>query len=60
MADSTVHVAIQIDIRQGHCILVLYMALNIIILLAAFSSRKFIGWYNSHKEVSLFIWWCSK
>jgi len=47
-----VHVAIQIAISLGHCILVQCTAPNITILLAVFSSTKFIGCYNSHKVVS--------
>ena len=47
------HDAIQIAISRGQCILVQCTELNVTILLAAFSSRKFIAWYNSHREVSL-------
>ena len=52
MADSTVHVAIQIVISRGHCILIQCTALNITTLFAVLSSRKFNGCYNSHIVLS--------
>ena len=52
MADSTVHVAIQIVISRGHCILIQCTALSITTLFAVFYSRKFNGCYNFHIVLS--------
>ena len=46
------HVAIQIDISRGHCIFIQCTALNITILFAEFSSKKFNGCYTFHIVLS--------
>jgi len=52
MADSTMHVAIQIVIIRGHPILIQCTALNISTLVAVFYSRIFNGCYNLHIVLS--------
>jgi len=46
------HVAIQIVISRGHCILIQCTALHITTLFAVLYSRKFNGCYNSHIVLS--------